>query len=272
MGGGGDPQQAATVRMRRVLKKGRHWRRFHHLARIDHRDRLAIMRDDAEIAGHQQQRGAGVSDQTAHQIEDLARYRDVEPGRRLVSDQQPWRMGQRHRDDDALAHAAAHLVWVREYAFLRGRDPHCAQKLHRLATGGAPIDALMRPQHVDDLLSNAEQWVEVLSRLRGRQRDFGPPDRVHLRLGLGSEVLTVERHGACANPPWVLEQSEDRAQQDRLARSGFADDADRLAGLDSQVHSIEHADRARVGLEVDLESTDVQQGRHGLQRLFTGSR
>jgi hypothetical protein len=59
-----------------------------------------------------------------------------------------------------------------------------------------------------------------------------------LRLGFGSEVLTVECHGARADPPPVLQQSEDRAQQDRLARSGFADYADRLARLDGQVHSI----------------------------------
>ena len=211
-------------------------------------------------------------DQTAHQIEDLARYRDVEPGGRLVGEQQPWRMGQGHCDDDALAHSAAHLVWIREYPFLWGRDPHCTQKVHRHVTSGAPVDALMGPQHVDDLLPDPEQWVQVLSRFRGRQRDFGASDRVHLHLGFGSEVLTVECHGAPGDPPPVLQQSEDRAQQDRLARSGFADYADRLARLDSQVHSIEHADGAGVGLEVDLEPTDVQQGRHGLQRLFTGSR
>ena len=46
------------------------------------------------------------------QLEDLSLDRDVEGGGGLVRDQEFWVAHEGHRDHDALAHAAAHLVRV----------------------------------------------------------------------------------------------------------------------------------------------------------------
>ena len=58
--------------------------------------------------------------QLAQQLEDLRLDRDVERGRRLVGDDERGVHHERHRDHDALAHAAGELVRILVRA-LRGR-------------------------------------------------------------------------------------------------------------------------------------------------------
>ena len=77
---------------------------------------------DAEVVGDQQQRRPGPVLDLPEELEDLGLDRDVERRRRLVGDQQLRVARQRHRDHDALAHAARHLVRVLLDPALRGRD------------------------------------------------------------------------------------------------------------------------------------------------------
>ena len=76
------------------------------LAGIHHRDLVADLGDDAEIVGDQDDRGTARRFQLAHQLQDLGLQGDVERSRRLVGDEEARVAGQRHRDHDALAHAA----------------------------------------------------------------------------------------------------------------------------------------------------------------------
>ena len=73
------------------------------------------------------------SRELAHQLEDLRLDGDVERGRRLVGDEELGIAGERHRDHDALAHAAGELVRVVVEARLRRRDADAAQHLDRRA-------------------------------------------------------------------------------------------------------------------------------------------
>ena len=99
------------------------------LAGIHHRDLVADLGDHAEIVGDQDDRGAARRLQLAHQIEDLRLQGDVERGGRLVGDQELGIAGQRHRDHDALAHAAGELVRIFVDALLGRGDVDAAQQL-----------------------------------------------------------------------------------------------------------------------------------------------
>ena len=102
------------------------------LAGIHHHHTLRGLRDHAEIVGDQDQPGAERLLQVDEQLQDLRLDGDVERGGRLVGDQQLRPAGQRHRDHDALAHAAGELVRIFQRAPLRLGDPHQAQHLDRL--------------------------------------------------------------------------------------------------------------------------------------------
>ena len=67
--------------------------------------------------------------QLAQQLEDLRLHGDVERRRRLVGDQQLRSAGDRHRDHDALAHAARELVRILLEALRRRRDADLLEQL-----------------------------------------------------------------------------------------------------------------------------------------------
>ena len=76
-----------------------------HPAGVHHDDPVGVLRDDAQVVRDEQDGRAGFL-QLAHQLEDLRLDGHVEGGRRLVGDQHLRVAGQRHRDHDALPHAA----------------------------------------------------------------------------------------------------------------------------------------------------------------------
>ena len=100
--------------------------------------RWQVVRDDAEIVGDQQDRGAGLAPELAQQVENARRDRDVEAGGRLVGDQQLRRGGERHGDHHALAHAAGELVRVLPRAPLRLGNADQRQHLDGALAGSRP--------------------------------------------------------------------------------------------------------------------------------------
>ena len=82
------------------------------LARVHHPDPVAHRPDDAEVVGDQQDRRVGLGLERADEVEHARLDGRVEPGRRLVEDEQLRVRGQRDRDDDALLHPARELVRV----------------------------------------------------------------------------------------------------------------------------------------------------------------
>ena len=64
------------------------------------------------------------------QLEDLRLDRDVERGRRLVGDDERRIHDERHRDDDALPHAAGELVRIFVRALRRRRNADRLEHLH----------------------------------------------------------------------------------------------------------------------------------------------
>ena len=102
-------QQADGVGVLRVGEQVGDVGAFDDLAGIHHQHLVGHLGDHAEIVGDEQDRHAEPALQVAQQIEDLRLDGDVERGGRLVGDQQRRLARQRHRDHDALAHAAGQL-------------------------------------------------------------------------------------------------------------------------------------------------------------------
>ena len=64
-----------------------------------------------------------------YEIEHFGLYRRVEPGGRLVEDEQRGVLGERHRDHHALLHSAGELVGVAAEHALGVGDLHCPEHL-----------------------------------------------------------------------------------------------------------------------------------------------
>ena len=125
--------------------------RLDDLSGVHHRDAVGATGHHAEVVGDEQDRHAAIAPQLLEQLEDLGLHRDVERGGRLVGDQQLGVRGERDRDHDALAEAAAQLVRIRGIAEPRIGNSHLAEQRdravlrlarRRLAVGA---DRLRRP-------------------------------------------------------------------------------------------------------------------------------
>ena len=93
-------------------------------ARVEHADARAHLRDHAEVVADEEHRGLQLRLQAGDEVEHLRLDRRVEAGRRLVEDQQRRVLGERHRDHDALLHAARELVRVAVHHRARVGDLH----------------------------------------------------------------------------------------------------------------------------------------------------
>ena len=75
-------------------------------------DPIAQRPDDPEVVGDEQDGGVGLGLERAHEVEHARLDGRVQPGRRLVEDEQLGVGGERDGDDDALLHPARQLVRV----------------------------------------------------------------------------------------------------------------------------------------------------------------
>ena len=122
------------------------------------------------------------------QVEVLRLDRHVEIGRRLVGDDQLRAAGQRDRADDALAHAARHLVRILAHPHRRRGDAHRVQQLaHPLAQRPAAHRPVVIGR-LGDLAVDAEQRVQRGHRVLQDHRDLGAADVAHLALAASSSA------------------------------------------------------------------------------------
>jgi hypothetical protein len=110
--------------------------------------------------GDQDDRHAEPVAQVVDELEDLFLDGDVERGGGLVGDQQPGLAGQRHRDHDALAHAAGELVRVPGDPFGRAGQAHQVQHLDRPRQRLGPGDVAVQPHRLGDLPADAHGRVQ----------------------------------------------------------------------------------------------------------------
>ena len=115
--------------------------------------------------GDQDQRQARLALQVAQQVEDLRLHGHVERGGRFVGDQQLRARRQRHRDHDALAHAAREFVRIGVEPAARRRDLHLLEQFERALPRLGPAEPAAPAQHLGDLRADAHDRIERGHRL-----------------------------------------------------------------------------------------------------------
>ena len=210
-------QQGLGIGMGRSIEDLRHRPQLDHPPGIHHRELVAHLGDDAEIVGDEDQSEAMLALQVAQQVQVLRLDRQIEAGGRLVGDQQARLARDADGADDALAHAARHLVRVLRDPRLRRRDAHRLQKVDRPAPGGGARGALMHPDRLGDLVADREQRVQRGHRVLQDHRDALAAHMPHLLVGFEDEIFALEQHLAADDPGGRRQDAHDRQGQRALA-------------------------------------------------------
>ena len=162
------------------------------------------------------------------EVEHLRLDGRVEAGRRLVEDQQRRVVRQRHRDHDALLHAARELVGVAAHDRDPGRRSGPASSISRARSRLAS----RRPRMRNTSATCVPTRIDGIQR---RRRGSGRPSRPGSARApdfssRSSQSRSRRRRGWSPSYPAVArEVADDRERRGRLAAAGLADEAVRLA-------------------------------------------
>ena len=131
------------------------------------------------------------------QIENLRLDRDVQRGGRFIGDEQFWLGDERHRDHNALAHAAGEFVWVTANPMGCVRHADLLQRAYAAPDGVAPVDSFVNHQRLDQLVFNSRIWIQRRHRALENHRDALAADPVQLLGRAFQQIdLAVEDGGA----------------------------------------------------------------------------
>ena len=181
--------EGLAIGMAGVPEEGAHGRALDDPPRVEDGDLLAMLGDDAEIAGNEDRRRMEFVDERLDKVEHLRLNRDIEAARRLVRDQQSRIVGQRHRDGNALGHAAAELMRVGVHPRLRIGNTDLAKHEHRVFAGGSLVTYSMTANDVDELTSNRDQRVQRGFRILDDQSDLASPNFLQCSFALAEQVV-----------------------------------------------------------------------------------
>ena len=237
---------------------------LHQLAPAQHGDAMGDLGDHAEIVGDEQHAGALAVLQLGDQLQDLGLGRDVERGGRLVGDQQHGIEHQRHGDHDALALAARELVRVGGVDALRFRQLHPGQDGDDLGLALGGVELGVGLQHLVDLQAAGHDRIERRHRLLEDHRHARAAQFAQPRLAGGQHVLALEQDLARGRLQGLGQQPHDGEGDHRLARAGFAHQADDLAGIDREAHFFDRVDAVGASRQGNAQIADFEDG------LFVG--
>ena len=168
-------------------------------------------------------------DEREHELEDLGLDRHVQRGGRLVGDQQPRRARQRDRDGDPLALPAGELVRVAPRRSTPGRAARPARPRRSRARRPPPSSTSLW-MRIDSAIWRPTVRIGFRA-VRGSWKTMpisSPRSAASSRVRHPDQLGAVPPHAA-ARGRAVREQAEDREGRQRLARAGFADQADACA-------------------------------------------
>src|SRR5690606_29080863 len=206
--------------------------------------------------------GKGARAETAHAFDDEAvddvRHNRVEAGRRLVEKDDLRLGGDRAGEGDPLLHAAGQLrrpelSYIRAEADARQlleRDDLRLRSRHALTLDQAEGDVLPDRQAVEQraaLEEHPELGVHALALARREMHD----------------VLSVDLDRAAIG----VNDAEDRLEEHRLAGAGAADDDERLAAPDIEIHPLQHL----LAAEALVQIANFDFGRFGAHRAKNSS-
>ena len=100
-------------------------------ARVHHDDPVGVAGHDAEVVGDEEEGELELGARSVEQLEDLRLRGHVERGGGLVGDEHARTVGQRHREQHPLPHAARELMRVVAGAPVGAGDPDLLEQLDR---------------------------------------------------------------------------------------------------------------------------------------------
>ena len=266
--------EAARVRVLRVAENLVHAALLEHAAVAHDKDVVRHFRDHAHVVGDEQHRRAGLALQRLQQVQRLGLHGHIERRRRLVGDDHGGIAGQRHRDHDALAHAAGKRMRVLPDALFRVGDAHLAQHFqHGLAQVRA-LQSAVDAHHLRKLVADGLHRVQRGHRFLEDHADAAAPHPAHLGLGQLQQVASVQPDGSLYARDPFLQEPHDRQRSDAFAGAGFADQRQRLARPDLEAHALDHGFLPKGDTQVaDLDNRLIGVGlaAHQLASFSRGS-
>ena len=210
--------------------------------------------------GDEEDRHVELRLQVAQQVEDLRLDRDIEGRGRLVGDQEHRSAGDRTGDEHALCHAARDLMRIRVEGPLRIRDADPLEQGEHPSGRLGARHAERRAHSLDQLCAHLVGGIEVRHRLLRDVGDLLAAERAHLRVREADELPPVEADRPAGDHRFVGKHAQRGEGGLRLARAGFADQADDLPARDGEVDAahdlVQPSARTRVG---DGEIVDLEQ-------------
>ena len=238
-------QQLFGIRMLRRIEHVVAGTAFHHFAVLDHDHVVSQCAHHRQVVADEQVGQAMFFLKLAEQGDHLFLHRAIQRRGRFVQQDQRRFQHQRPGDGDALALAAGKLVRVAMTALRVEAD--FFQCPNHLGFAFVSRQLAMHLKAFTDDLRHGHPRAEAAERVLEHHLHFLAP-RPQLLLRQAVQRLTLK-----ANAAFGIEQAQDRLTQRRLAGTGFADNAQRLAALNVQADAVH---RLQVGLALKQPATE----------------
>ena len=198
--------------------------------------------------------------QAFQQLHDLRLDGDIQRCGRLIGDQQLWPADDGHGDHHALTQAAGQLMRILLQAALGIADADLFQGIDDERFRLREIHAAVQAKAFSDLAPNAKGGIEAGHRLLENHADTVAANLLHPREAHRDQVFALKHHAACFDARgrrW--QQPHDGLRCHTLAATGFAHQAQHLAGFEFKAHILDDAGITLFRIEADRQALDAEQ-------------
>jgi hypothetical protein len=251
------PDQPRGVGMQRTVVEVGGTLHLHNGAGVQDRGPVAGGGGQLEVMGDEQHGQTEPLTELGENRQHLGLGDGVQRGGGFVGEQEPGLGRECGRDHHPLEEAAGQLVGIAGQADPGVLDAHGAEQLAGPLPAGPFGKVLVEAEAFGEVVPDRAQGVGVGTWVLEDDRRLVGAVGAELGRGHRQHVPSVEPHRALG-PGAGGEQAQHRPGGHRLARTGLADQPDRLAGGDRQVHPADHHPRRAVAGNVDPQPLDLQ--------------
>ena len=229
------------------------------LAGVQHADARAHLADHAEVVADEEDGRVELGLQLGDEVQDLGLDRRVEAGRGLVEDQERGVDPERHRDHDALLHAARELVRIALHDRRRVGDLHLLQHRER-ALARLGLARAARGEDLGELLADADRRVQRGTGVLVDHRDDLAAVALQVAPAQREHVLAGDGDRAGAHAAVARQVADGRERGGRLAAPGLADEPVGAAARDREADAAQHLAPHAAHAVVDAEVAHLECG------------
>jgi hypothetical protein len=251
-------QQFAGIGMARIGENLSRRALLDDLTCLHHADPVGNTAHHRQIMGNEQKRQILARLQPGQKIQYLRLNGHIQRRGRLIRNQQPWPIGQRHGDHHPLALAARQLMRIGRKPAFGIADPDLAQKLDDPRPCLRPLQPLMQGKAFAKLAFDRMQRIKAGHRLLKDEADVIAAQGSQLALR-GPDHLAAKIADRAGDRGAIGQKPHGRKRGDRLSRSRLPDQRHGLAAPDLERHALDRAQRLAVQTEVDGQVADLQQ-------------